>query len=479
MKRNSIAERLFDVFPTGTYALHALFRVLEIVETPDVRTAAIECLAAPRLLVNPAFVEKHVATPEHLLMLVMHELHHLILGHTRLYPRVTRLDNLVFDAVVNAFLCHLFPDDAYVSLLTTLYDERRFPECFLRPAPGWKPARGPSPLPTALEKGAPRLAELHRALYSPHGVTYGELRDGLAEAIPPPLVVFVVTPSSADEAAACSDGMAVSPVENGLLGDHRPEDHESSSGGNLEGRSPVLFEVVREIVERWPQPPQAIHGRSLSSLLQGRRIAVPPPSNGDRLVRLLSLLGSEDQGARTRRADFRHEQIVSPIPLPSRRGTVLRALGTTPMLHPATLEVSRRRPQGARVHVYVDVSGSVAPLIGALYSAVLRAQRWVHPVVHLFSTRVENVTLAQLRRGACRTTNGTSIECVAEHIRANGVQRAAIITDGWVGRPRGRDRDTLRAVRLGIALTPDGSNDRDLAGVVDHVVHLSVSEPRR
>lgn len=131
------------------------------------------------------------------------------------------------------------------------------------------------------------------------------------------------------------------------------------------------------------------------------------------------------------------------------------------------------------MHVYVDVSGSVAPLIGALYSAVLAAQHWVHPTVHLFSTKVKDVTLAQLRRGACHTTNGTSIRCVAGHIRSNKVERAVIISDGWVGRPLGRDLDTLHVVRLGVALTPSGSQDRDLAEVADHVVHLLLPEALR
>jgi hypothetical protein len=36
-------------------------------------------------------------TPEKLLMLIMHELHHVLLGHTRLFPRLTQIDNLVFD----------------------------------------------------------------------------------------------------------------------------------------------------------------------------------------------------------------------------------------------------------------------------------------------------------------------------------------------------------------------------------------------
>ena len=94
----SIAERILDAFPSGSYGLLALLRLLDIVETAEVETAAVECKSMPRLLINPRFVEAHAATSERLLMLVMHELHHVLLGHTRLFPRATPADNLIFDA---------------------------------------------------------------------------------------------------------------------------------------------------------------------------------------------------------------------------------------------------------------------------------------------------------------------------------------------------------------------------------------------
>jgi hypothetical protein len=75
-----LAERILDAFPSGSYALSALLRLLDIVETTSVPTAAVECRAQPRLLINPEFVEKHAPTSEKLLSLVMHELHHVLLG---------------------------------------------------------------------------------------------------------------------------------------------------------------------------------------------------------------------------------------------------------------------------------------------------------------------------------------------------------------------------------------------------------------
>src|SRR5215469_9489953 len=114
----SIADRILDAFPSGSYGLLALLRLLDIVETAQVDTAAVECSSMPRLLINPQFVEAHAATPERLLMLVMHELHHVLLGHTRLFPRATPADNVIFDAVINALLCRMFPRPEHALFFT-------------------------------------------------------------------------------------------------------------------------------------------------------------------------------------------------------------------------------------------------------------------------------------------------------------------------------------------------------------------------
>jgi hypothetical protein len=98
LRLGSITERILDCFPSGTYALSALLRLMDIVETGSVPTAAVECRVQPRLLINPEFVGKHARTSEKLLMLVMHELHHVLLGHTTLFPTVTHLTDVRYSA---------------------------------------------------------------------------------------------------------------------------------------------------------------------------------------------------------------------------------------------------------------------------------------------------------------------------------------------------------------------------------------------
>jgi hypothetical protein len=72
-------------------------------------------------------VERHAKTPEKLLMLVMHELHHVLLGHTRLFPCVTQTQNFVFDCVINALISRMFPEREHTSFLTEFYSDKEFP----------------------------------------------------------------------------------------------------------------------------------------------------------------------------------------------------------------------------------------------------------------------------------------------------------------------------------------------------------------
>ena len=70
-------------------------------------------------------------------MLVLHELYHIILGHTRLFPRVTQLHNIAFDAIINSMLCHQFKDPVYLEFFQKINSWKRFPARLLRPPEGW------------------------------------------------------------------------------------------------------------------------------------------------------------------------------------------------------------------------------------------------------------------------------------------------------------------------------------------------------
>jgi hypothetical protein len=125
------------------------------------------------------------------------------------------------------------------------------------------------------------------------------------------------------------------------------------------------------------------------------------------------------------------------------------------------------------VHVYLDVSGSMKSVLQALYGAILDCAEFVVPLVHLFSTKVADVTLAELRAGKCATTGGTNIACVAEHMARHRVTRALLVTDGWVGTPRGEHHATLAKARLAVAYLGASTHQADLAAVARHTCILN------
>jgi hypothetical protein len=450
----TIADRLLNAFPSSAYGLPALLQLSEIVETTDVPTAAVECTMRPRLLMNPDFVAKHANTSEKLVMLIMHELHHVILGHTRLHERQTPLDNVVFDAVINAMLCWMFPERSLRALFTDFYDHHDLMQCFLRPPPEWSLTNyGPPPAALASAECA-ELAGLHRRLYSDQGVGYDELRRAfqshtLAQHLPEQVV---------------------------LLGDHRPQGEGSSSDGHLERRSPELLEQVRRIIEDWPTPPNPRIGRSVSDFLQSIKVVPTRPSSRSRLRSLLRQVAGRGGTTLLRGPSERVAVIESPLPRIDRRSAVLHGLGLRPILYQHTLASPRPGRGGKRVHVYVDVSGSMSTVLGPLYGAVLDCKHFVHPTVHLFSTVVRDIPIAELSRGLCVSTGGTSIECVAMHIKEHGISRAVLVTDGYVGQPRVTSLEVLKRCRLGVALLGESRHRTDLEQVVDAWLELSEEE---
>ncbi|MBT5873337.1 MAG: hypothetical protein HOH43_07940, partial [Candidatus Latescibacteria bacterium] len=390
-------------------------------------------------------------TSERLLVLVMHELHHVLLGHTTLFETVTNTDNFVFDCVINALVSRMFPDREHISFLTEFYSDKKYPECLLRPPSLWN-GRTVEKLPSAiryLPKGRQMAAEVYRGLYSETGVTYEEIYEIL-----PRLIARV----------------ALSGIP--LLGGHSKG---GSNHGNIETRSPVLFDVVRSIVEEWPQPPDPISGRSLADILRQDTLSTRSIAGNRAVLRaLLRKVGGRGTNGQTRRVGNLQIAVPTPVPVIDRRTTVLRALGSEPLFYNGSTEVRRRTPSGDRVHVYVDVSGSMDGIKDAIYGAVNDCREWVHPSVHLFSNSIAEVTRDEIRKGIVRTTGGTDISCIAEHMKNNKVRRACIITDGWVGEPRGGHFATLTKSRLGVAYAGNSINTNDLSGVANHTATLKL-----
>jgi hypothetical protein len=425
-----LRERVFDAFPVTQPAFRRLLALLDVEASNAVPTAAVTLGSRSRLLINPAFVAARCETDHDLVVLVLHELFHVALGHTRLFPRLTPAQNWAFDCVINAQLCLTYPQPHWTALFRRCYAPDVFPEALLRPPAGWG---------TDQERWLPgRAGGVHRALYSDRSASYADLYALLTE----------VLAVGASGSAGGGDALG----RERLLGDH---------GDRSQDDVPVdVLRELRGIVAEWPME-RRVSGRDQGGALEQSAVAAAEVRTA--VVRTIrqALLSVADLGQGMRGLPAR-ERAATPGLLPyalrlERADFVRQASSSPTLLHPAML-VAERPVRRERVHLYLDVSGSMDGCLPLLYAALRPLVGFVHPQVHLFSTRVHDLDLRDLVRGVRVTTGGTDVAPVTGHLLAQGIRRAVLLTDGWVGDVPAEHARALskRRTRCAVVLTADG-----------------------
>ena len=442
---NPLATRILNAIPAAAFEMNALLSLLRIEETESVATASVSCARRPVLRINPTFVRQHCRTDEHLFLLVMHELHHVLLGHTRLFPRASRAHNIAFDAVINAMLVARFPADTYRSFFIALYGREDGPLRLLAPPAG-------APIASSV------LRTLHGLLYGRGQVTAEEVFNAVTDAV--------------------SDGDGFQ-LDRGapLLGDHAgPDEGDWGTEGPMD---PEFVRAIRAIVEKWPPPERPIHGRSLTDVLT--RAHVEPARPAAQVLQTLrrALLGVRLDPSTRAPIAGRPIQVHDAVPNSSdRRAAVARAVGFYPLLYARSSEAPRRGRSG-RAQVYLDVSGSMEEYIPLLYGALLALRHHLHTDVLLFSTTIASVRISDLHNGSVDTTGGTDITCVLDHILKTHLRKALVITDGYVG-PAHQQAEALQRARadIRVVLTPGGWREdlKGVAGRMDELPSLSKGE---
>lgn len=456
---DAIIGRLLACLPAATLEMETFCRLAGIKTTRDIPTAAVEVAYRPRLLLNPDFIKQHCQRDEHLFLLVMHELWHIILAHTRLYPRPTMAHNIAFDAIINAALTHQFPQPEFRGFFESINQADEFPGCLLRPPEGYpnNPQYPPDEPPGTLG--------IMQRLYPPPGSSqhiskplYREILDLLQNYI---------------RDMIAQGKMIVEPV---LIGDH---------DGDQEGQTlldPIMREGMRRIMDSLPRSLIQTGKRGSGSVMSDRYSAVSAATEDARRVfsRVLQRCLGPRYGAQQRRSRVSIPGMsgISVIPnAHDRMAAARQMLGVQGMLWGQPGSVKARVPETpSRSHVYLDVSGSMnnwlPALIGLLIPYVVRGRA----AVYQFSTGVEKLSLDELRRGKLRTTQGTDINAVLHHLLSTQppVRNALILTDGFTGKPSGEHVRLMRErhIRLYAVMPHESAHPADLRDSARSIIIL-------
>jgi len=452
----SIAERIAHSLPGSSFELEQLVRLVGIEETDTIPSAAVTTRGRARLLINPDFVAEHCERDEHLFLLVMHEMWHVLLGHTTLYRRTSTLHNIAFDALINAGLTRQHPEHAYRGFFEDINPADVFPSLLLRAPIGWphapdyEPSVGPAWVPRILRQLYPQP---HESVCEP---TYDELIALLEEHV--------------DEQARALEELLEGVT---LLGEHCDVDgtHDGDAFAGDPMSDPLFGEVIRRIVEKWPPPPTTLAGRDAGGDPRTRWVGggAVPTSAREVFRRALTRALEPDRRGERRQHRALQRVTVGPGPLPNPADRTLHArrrlVGAGVLANQQVALPVRGLDVPQRALVYLDVSGSMASMLPDLVDLLVPAARRRLITVRQFSTIVAPLGVDELATGRLTTTDGTHIDCVLEDAAERNERRIVIVTDGYVGRPAPRLLDGLQArgVQV-ISVIPAGGWLADVTG---------------
>lgn len=444
-----IIGRILDVIPPHSFELTTFLTLFRVRLSDRVETACVTCGSAPELLLNKAFIETHCRTNEHLYMLIMHELYHVILGHTTLFPRATPVQNIVFDAVINALLCSLFPEPEYTSFFTDYYPSDEMPYALLRP-------KG---------EGTPCEAEYALGLLY-HGEDSGTYLD-VYEAL-----------MASGYIQACAVRLETTDEKPVLLGNHGEE--KEIYGSEMKA-------LIHEIISKWPSPDRPLQGCDIGASARERRY----DGNDDvpsvlrcgirKLMRYAALPGAKEVHCSARQARFIETETFMPDWRDRAHEARASVLGDA-LVYRTYMNITRpSRFSHKRTFVYFDVSGSMTDEVPRVAKALWTYDRRGLCDVHVFSTQVYSASVHDLMNKKLISTGGTDIDCVLQHVmdipnksRPNAV---VIITDGFTGYPNptlaARFRETK--IRLYVGLVKSNSpydSKKDLASLAKQFIQL-------
>ena len=398
-----IITRILDVIPPRSFELTTFLTLFRVRFSEKTKTACVTCGESPELLLNKDFIEAHCQTNEHLFMLVMHELYHVILGHTTLFPRATEVRNLVFDAVINAILCSLFPTPEFTSFFTDYYPSDKMPFALLRP-------KG---------EGTPLAAESAlKLLYGGSDTgTYHDVYEALLK-------------------SGCVKEITLCVPHPLLLGSHEEENEEISQ---------EMKDLIHKIISKWPSPDRPLQGQDLGAEERehGFDAESDPTTRLRRGIRRLMRQAAIPGKKEVRRRSVREMVCETATFLPDWHDRAHEArevaFGDALIYSTTTRQQRPSSRDNRQAFVYFDVSGSVAEHVPSVAQTLLPYCRGGLCTVHVFSTVVHPASVRDLAARKFSSTGGTDIDCVLKHILELPPRRrpraVVVVTDGFTGVP--------------------------------------------
>lgn len=434
----AIKIRLFSCLQNKKLHLAEFIKLLDVRFDENIKTAAVTCEKRSTLLLNKKFIEEHCSTDEHLFVLILHEMYHILLGHTKLFKNDSDIDNIVLDAIINSLICKEFPGEEYTSFFTDLYNDSSLPSALLRPIGNNTPKN---------------VKKVLKMLYEGNFGTYYEIYEFLNENL---------------------TNLNIKLDISILLGNH---DSKILKDPIIEEFIKKYEKELTETLKRIKKDKSAGYSTEISKNKTDLKRA--SKSNINKMNTLLKkALVTSYKYSYSRHID-RVKDINSMPFINSKDRTFIAkkmAYDFTPVLYNNEITNYRFKNIKHKTLIYIDVSGSVCDKIGDMFGLLLPAYRNNEITLKVFSNAVRPVTFNDLKEGNYKSTGGTDFNCVFEDYfksRKDKRRNKLIIFTDLCGNLEEQYLNRIKKenveVYIGDVYGEAGGKGRDLANIAKHV----------
>lgn len=476
-----LKARILKLVPAGTFAMERFLSFVDISVDEYCPTACVETGPQPRLHVNATFVDEHCECDEHLFVLIMHELRHVMLGHTGLYSRTTVEQNIAFDAIINATLCQEMPEPVYTRFFKALNSTKSVAERLLRPPDRWEKHRGKI-VGKITSKDIPKLYGVKRMSRREKSILHRLYFENPGDVCADEIVELLHDQDSMPEEGPVLLGDHESPQDDGqpIEADARLQ---FGDGDRAAVADPVFGDIVRDMLEH-----THAHGKLAGAGLKVADYLLPKAPDARReflaalriLLQKAGVLNQPRANNPTWKRRTTDTTFATVLPEWRDRHASAReaVFGQPPVLFQSTCQIVRPRMRyHDQAHVYLDISGSMGHELPWLTTALDPLERRGACRLFVFSTVVDTIRHGRLLTSEVQNTWGTSINCVLEHVlsfkEADMPRRVVVLTDGYTGTPETKLAQDIQDKRIGLYVGLIGhSSDywlRDLARLVEEL----------
>ncbi len=375
-----------DMTEENPLACKALFTVSEIEFTENVPTMAVSLSSKPVLKINMLFCNNFLLTEDDVKTVLLHEFLHVLMLHTEKYKISDPLLNIALDAIINAVIFR-YKGMEYAGFFVRYY-KWEYLSFLLRPK-----------TENSGEVINKSWMEIHEKIY-----TGKYCADDLYE-----LLVYLKSKIKIRDTQKVK-----------LLGNHANE--------NISAENKIMIEGIMKKMDGtliWNKSPK----RGNDDFICKEENEIIKYKNHKWECTTLKLLKECLIPDDSKKNETSVEELILPVLSSSDRRAIVRFQfnGLLPFSKVEMTKYAASR----QATIYLDVSGSMYEEIDRLISLLHLFRSYIKMPLHVFSNQVEDASFVKGKM-VYKSTHGTSIGPVFDHMRKHKIRKSLIVTDGYV-----------------------------------------------